>query len=136
LFVGDLTGEVSGLSAHTGLPYGLIYNLVRGRIHSLSVAEYRRIFGETPPVQKQKRVKGDYFRGMVRLWMFLHQGTRGKDLYREFYLGRRSLKKVDYRIFSGATKTVEGRIERAMELKFLSQGLDRPQIMGWILGPW
>lgn len=132
LFAGDLKGEVSELSAHTGLPYSLIYNLVRGRIHSLSVAEYRRIFGEAPPDQVQKRVKGEYFRGMVRLWIFLNHGITEKDLYREFYLGRRSLKKADYRIFNGATKTVEGRLEKAMEQKFLSQGLDRSQIMRWI----
>ena len=132
LFAGDLKGEISELSAHTGLPYGLIYNLVRGRIHSLSVAEYRRIFGETPPVKEQKRVKGDYFRGMVRLWIFLNRGVTEKDLYREFYLGRRSLKKADYRIFNGGTKTVEGRIEEAMEQKFLIQGLDRSQVIRWI----
>ena len=132
LFAGDLKGDVSELSAHTGLPYGLIYNLVRGRIHSLSVAEYRRIFGESPPVREQKRVEGDYFRGMVRLWMFLNRGVTEKDLYREFYLGRRSLKKADYRIFNGATKTVEGRIEKAMEQKFLNQGLDRSQVIRWI----
>jgi hypothetical protein len=132
LFAGDLKGEISELSAHTGLPYGLIYNLVRGRIHSLSIAEYRRIFGEPPPVKEQNRVKGDYFRGMVRLWMFLNRGVTEKDLYREFYLGRRSLKRADYRIFTGATKTVAGRIEKAMEQKFLSQGLDRSQVIRWI----
>ena len=132
LFAGDLKGEVSELSAHTGLPYSLIYNLVHGRIHSLSVAEYRRVFGEAPPDEEPGRVKGEYFRGMVRLWMFLNRGITEKDLYREFYLGRRSVKKADYRIFDGATKTVDGRLEKAMEKKFLSQGLDRPQIMRWI----
>lgn len=128
----DRKGEVSRLSARTGLRYSLIYNLVRGRIHSLSVAEYRRIFGEDPPVQAQERVKGDYFRGMVRLWMFLHQGIKEKDLYREFYGDGKSLKRAEYRIFSGATKTVEARLERAMEQKFLSQGLDRSQVIRWI----
>jgi hypothetical protein len=132
LFAGDLRGEVSELSAHTGLPYGLIYNLVRGRIHSLSAAEYRRIFGETPPDEEPRRVRGEYFRGMVRLWMFLNQGVTEKDLYRELYQGRRSLKKADYRIFSGATKTVEGRLEEAMEQKFVSQGLERSEVIRWI----
>jgi hypothetical protein len=132
LFTGDLKGEVSELSAHTGLPYGLIYNLVRGRIHTLSPAEYRRIFGEAPPLQEQERVKGEYFRCMVRLWMFLNQGSTEKDLYRELHQGRRSVKKADYRIFSGATKTVEARLEKAMEQKFLSQGLDRVEIIRWI----
>jgi hypothetical protein len=132
LFTGELKGEVSELSAHTGLPYNLIYNLVRGRIHTLSPAEYRRIFGEVPPLKEQERVKGEYFRGMVRLWMFLNQGSTEKDLYRELHLGRRSVKKADYRIFSGATKTVETRLEKAMEQKFLRQGLDRAEIMRWI----
>jgi hypothetical protein len=133
LFTGGLKGEVSDLSVHTGLPYSLIYNLVRGRIHSLSPAEYRRIFGEAPPLQEQQRVKGEYFRGMVRLWMFLNKESTEKDLYRELHLGRRSVKKADYRIFSGATKTVEARLEKAMEQKFLSQGLDRSEIIRWIL---
>jgi hypothetical protein len=132
LLAGELKGEVSELSAHTGLPYGLIYNLVRGRIHSLSAAEYRRIFGETPPDEEPRRVRGEYFRGMVRLWMFLDQGITEKDLYRELYQGRRSLKKADYRIFSGATKTVEGRLEQSMERKFVSQGLERSEVIRWI----
>jgi hypothetical protein len=132
LFAGELKGDVSEVSAYTGLPYGLIYNLVHGRIRSLSIAEYRRLFGEDPPSQEQKRVNGDYFRGMVKLWVFLNDGTTEKDLYREFYSGRRSGKKIDYRIFSGATKTVETRIEKAMEEKFLSQGLDRLQVMQWV----
>jgi hypothetical protein len=132
LLAGELNGEVSELSAHTGLPYNLIYNLVRGRIHSLSPAEYRRIFGEAPPLKEQKRVKGEYFRGMVRLWLFLNPEITEKDLFREFNLGRRSEKKADYRIFSGATKTVEARLEKAMEQKFLSQGLDRAEIIRWV----
>ena len=132
LLAGELNGEVSELSAHTGLPYNLIYNLVRGRIHSLSPAEYRRIFGEAPPLKEQRRVKGEYFRGMVRLWLFLNPEITEKDLYREFNLGRRSAKKADYRIFSGATKTVEARLEKTMEQKFLSQGLDRAEIIRWI----
>lgn len=132
LFAGDLKGRVSDLSAHTGLPYSLIYNLVHGRIHSLSVAEYRRIFGESPPDKEPKRVKGEYFRGMVRLWRFLNHGTTEKDLYRELYHGRRSLRKADYRIFSGATKTVEGRLENIMEQKFVGQGLERSEVIRWI----
>jgi hypothetical protein len=132
LIGGELKGEVPELSAHTGLPYSLIYNLVRGRIHSLSAAEYRRVFGEAPPDELTGRVKGAYFRGMVRLWMFLNQGITEKDLYRELYQDKKSLKKADYRIFSGSTKTVEARLEKAMEQKFLSQGLERSQIIGWI----
>jgi len=125
-------GDVSEFSAHKGLPYSLIYNLVHGRIHSLSAADYRRIFGEDPPEQDPDRVSGDYFRGMVRLWLFLNKEATEKELYEEFYAGKRSLKKPDYRIFSGATKTVEKRLEQIMERKFRNQGLSRAEIRSWI----
>lgn len=126
------TGEVSSLSDAMGLSYTLIYNLVHGRIHSLSVADYRRIFGEDPPRRLFARVDGRYFRAMVELWLFLHDEITEKDLYREYYKGKRSLKKIDYRIFSGSTKTVEAGLEKMMERKFLEQGLDREEIMEWI----
>jgi hypothetical protein len=131
-FFGEIfPGEVSKFSEHKGLRYGLIYNLVHGRINSLSVAEYRRIFGEDPPEQEESRVDGDYFRGMVRLWLFLNDHTTEKDLYNEFY-GSKPVKKPDYRIFTGATKTVEERLERMMERKFLEQGLSREETKEWI----
>jgi hypothetical protein len=126
------TGEVSEFSTQKGLPYGLVYNLVHGRIGSISAADYRRIFGENPPAQEPKRVSGEYFRGMVRLWLFLNPGTAQKDLYREFYTGKRSVKKTDYRIFSGTTRSVETRVERIMERKFLDQGLSPDEIRSWI----
>jgi hypothetical protein len=126
------TGEVSEFSTQKGLPYGLVYNLVHGRIGSISAADYRRIFGEDPPEQEPKRVSGEYFRGMVRLWLFLNPGTAQKDLYREFYTGKRSVKKTDYRIFSGTTRSVETRLERIMERKFLDQGLSPDEIRSWI----
>ena len=126
------SGEVAEFCAYKGLPYGLIYNLVHGRISSISAADYRRIFGEDPPEQEPKRVSGEYFRGMARLWLFLNEKGTEKDLYREFYSGKRSVKKTDYRIFTGATKTVEWRLERMMEKKFLDQGLSPEQIQSWI----
>jgi len=125
------TGEVAGLSNAKGLSYTLIYNLVHGRIHSLSVADYRRIFGEDPPRKEIARVNGHYFRSMVKLWLFLNDDVTEKDIYREYYRGKRSLKKIDYRIFTGSTKTVEAGLEKMMEKKFLDQGLDREEIMGW-----
>ncbi len=126
------TGEVTSFSNTKGLSYGLIYNLVHGRIHSLSVADYRRIFGEYPPGQEFARVNGHYFRSMVKLWLFLNDDVTEKDLYREYYQGKRSLKKIDYRIFSGSTKTVEAGLEKMMEGKFLQEGLDHEEIMEWI----
>jgi hypothetical protein len=125
-------GEVSEFSAHKGLPYSLVYNLVHGRINSLSAVDYRRIFGENPPEQEPKRVNAEFFRGMVRLWLFLKEGVTERDLYREFYGGKRSIKKTDYRIFTGATRTVEGRLERIMERKFTNQGLETVEIKHWI----
>lgn len=125
-------GDVSEFSAHRGLSYSLIYNLVHGRINSLSAADYRRIFGESPPEQETERVSGAYFRGLVKLWLFLNDHATEKDLHVEFYHGRRSLRKPDYRIFTGATKTVEKRLERIMERKFLDQGLGKAEIQEWI----
>jgi hypothetical protein len=125
-------GEVSEFSAHKGLPYSLVYNLVHGRINSLSAVDYRRIFGENPPEQEAKRVNAEFFRGMVRLWLFLNEGVTERDLYSEFYGGKRSVRKTDYRIFTGATRTVEGRLERIMDRKFANQGLEKAEIRHWI----
>lgn len=126
------SGEVSEFCAHKGLPYSLIYNLVHGRISTISAADYRRIFGEDPPEQEPKKVNGTYFRGMVRLWLFLNEEARKKNLYREFYAGKRSVQKTDYRIFSGVTKAVETQLERRMEEKFLDQGLSPAEIQAWV----
>lgn len=124
-------GGVSALSAEKGLPYGLIYNIVHGRIHSLSAADYRRIFGQEAPEERSGRVDGSHFRKMVRLWLFLNEKDTKKNLYKELYPGKRSLKKIDYRIFTGGTKTVEGRIEGIMEHKFREQGLTDYEITNW-----
>jgi hypothetical protein len=118
------SGRVSEWADDIGLPYDLVYNLVHGRINSISEENYKLIFGEEPPYQAAKRVNGTYFREMVRLWLFLHTDNSEADLYREFYKDK-DFKKVDYRIFSEATQTVEKRIEDAMEEKFISQGLNR-----------
>jgi hypothetical protein len=126
------SGEVAEFSSYKGLPYGLIYNLVHGRIGSISAADYRRIFGEDPPQQEPKRVNGEYFRGMVRLWLFLNDDASEKALYREFYGGKRSVKKTDYRIFSGFTQTVERKLEQKMEQKLVDQGLSPEEIQSWI----
>jgi hypothetical protein len=118
------SGRVSELADDIGLPYDLVYNLVHGRINSISTEHYKLIFGEEPPYQAVKRVDGTYFREMVRLWLYLHADDSEADLYREFYEDK-DFKKVDYRIFSEATQTVEKRIESAMEEKFVKQGLNR-----------
>jgi hypothetical protein len=68
---------------------------------------------------------------MVKLWLFLNNEITEADLYREFYRNKR-FSKVDYRIFSGATKTVETRLEKIMEEKFRQQGLERSEIQQWV----
>jgi hypothetical protein len=125
-------GDVPTLSSITGLPYQLVYNLVHGRINSISALDYRRIFGEDPPKQEPKRINGQYFREMVKLWLFLNNDATEKDLYMELYPGKGSFKKIDYRIFSGFIKTVEFRLEKTMEKKFLEQGMNRWEIKQWI----
>ena len=121
-------GNVPELSVAKGLPYDLVYNLVHGRIRSLSVRDYRAIFGVDPPRHAQKRVSARYFRGMVKLWLFLNDDVREADLYREFNEGR-EFKKIDYRVFAGdKVKTVDAKLERWMEQKFLSHGFGRENI--------
>lgn len=130
-FLNILTGTVSKFAHGKGLPYSLVYNLVHGRVKSISVRDYMRIFGEKPQDRQLKRVDGKYFRDMVRLWLFLNNDAKKKDLYKEFYPGKR-YKKVDSRIFSGKVKTIEIRLEKIIEQKFFDQGLDRPEIRTWI----
>jgi hypothetical protein len=126
-FMNILKGTVSEFANDKGIAYSLAYNLVHGRIKSISARDYKRIFGEKPPEVQPERVVGKYFRGMVRLWLFLNQDATKRDLYKEFY-PEKKLKKVDSRIFSGKVKSVEHRLEKAMEQKFLDQGLDRAEI--------
>jgi hypothetical protein len=120
-------GTISELATVKGLSYTLVYNLVHGRIHSLSKSDYRRIFGDEPPYQVPKRVDGNFFRDMVRLWLFLNDDITESDLYEEFHKGKK-FKRVDYRIFSGEIRTVHRRLERIMEEKFLDHGFARPEI--------
>lgn len=123
--------NISSLAREKGLPYTLVYNLIRGRIRSLSFEDYRILFGEEPPPQNPKRVNGDYFRGMVRLWLFLNEDISQADLYRELYPAKRK-SYVDYRIFHGEVKSVEAGVERIMEQKFFNHGFERSEIKKWI----
>ena len=118
------SGRISEVADDIGLPYDLVYNLVHGRINSISEENYKLIFGEKPPKQAVKRVHGSYFREMVQLWLFLNDEISEADLYREFYQNK-NVKKVDYRIFNEVTQTVEKKIEQAMEQKFIDHGFSR-----------
>ena len=128
---GVFNGNVSEFAHEKGLSYTLVYNLIHQRIRSVSAKDFRILFGEDPPEGARKRVDGAYFRGMVRLWLFLNDDMTRADLYREFYPDKNS-GYVDYRIFQGGVESVETRLERIMEQKFLNQGLERPEIREWI----
>ncbi|MBW2604766.1 MAG: hypothetical protein JRE28_10710 [Deltaproteobacteria bacterium] len=120
-------GRLSEVADDIGLPYDMVYNLVHGRINSISAENYKLIFGEDPPNRAVKRVNGAYFREMVKLWLFFNSDVSEADLYKEFYQDK-NVKKVDYRIFNEVTQTVENKIERAMEQKFIDQGFNRSDI--------
>jgi len=128
---GVFKGNISALAREKGLPYTLVYNLICGRIRSLSLKDYRILFGKEPPPQDPERVNGDYFRGMVRLWLFLNEDISQADLYRELYPNKKT-SYVDYRIFYGEVKTVEAGVEQIMEQKFLDHGFERAEIKKWV----
>ena len=130
-FMNIFKSTVSEFAHKKGLPYSIVYNLVHGRIKSISARDYERIFAEKPPDRHLERVDGKYFREMVRLWLFLNHDAKKKDLYKEFYPDKK-IKKVDSRIFSGKVKTIEIRLEKTMQQKFFDHGLDRSEIRTWI----
>jgi hypothetical protein len=122
--------SISGLARRTGLPYLLIYNIVRQRIKSLSARHFRLIFGQSPPVQVQRKTDGTHFREMVALWLFLNDSATKAGLYREYY-GPVHTKRVDYRIFSGQTGSVDPGLIRHMEQKFAVSGIDPETVRHW-----
>ncbi|MCK4908125.1 MAG: hypothetical protein KAS64_11270, partial [Spirochaetes bacterium] len=72
-------------------------------------------------------MEGEYFRRMVKLWLFLNDNITEAGLYREFYPSK-EFSRVDYRIFSGDVKTIPNRLEKIMENKFFDQGFDKSEI--------
>ena len=124
-------GSVSELAQRTRLPYGLIYNVIHGRVQSISARHYRRIFNAEPPHQTQQRTDGAYFRAMVDLWLYLQDDVTKVDLYWEFYPQKKS-PKPDYRIFTGHVTSVETRLVEAMENKFAQCGVNPPTLQEWI----
>ena len=78
-FLDDIyRGDVSGFSAHKGLPDHLIYNLVCGRIHSLSAVGYRIFTGTT------KTVKAKYEWLARKTPKPVSQKTRPREKVRQF----------------------------------------------------
>ena len=123
--------SVPVLANRTGLPYMLVYNIVHGRVKSISDRHYRALFGEAPLPRVPKKVDGAAFRAMSALWLFLNDDVTKADLYREFY-GEGHPKKPDPRIFNGQIRTVEFRLERIMRKKFSDAGVDGQQLDRWI----
>ena len=126
-----LEHKVPETARRSGLPYLLVYNIVHGRVRSISALNYRKLFQEDPPHQEPGKVDGTLFRKMVRLWLFLNDGATQAGLYREFY-GRHHTKRVDNRIFTGQVKTVSPHLEKMMLDKFEAAGLARDEMERWI----
>ena len=114
-----------------GLPYLLAYNIVNGRVSSITERHYRLLFGEDPPERQILQVTSDYFRDMVELWLYLNDETTKLDLYRDLFAGR-DVERPDYRVFTGHIKTVPPEVEHRMEQKFLESGIDLKTMLHWI----
>ena len=129
--LGALRHRVPEAARRSGLPYLMVYNIVHGRVRSISALNYRKLFQEDPPHQEPGKVDGTFFRKMVRLWLFLSEDATQAGLYREFF-GRHHTRRVDYRIFNGQVKTVPPQLEKMMLAKFEAAGLERAEIERWI----
>ncbi len=125
------TQPVTALAKRTGLPYRLVYNIVHGRVKSISEPHYRAIFGPAAPLREPKRVGGATFRAMVALWLYLNDDATMASLYREFY-GPEHAKKPDLRVFNGRTRTVEFGLEQRMRQKFAQAGIPEPLLERWL----
>lgn len=119
------------LTKRSGLPYMLVYNVVHGRVKSISDRHYRMLFGEPPPHRHLQKVDGSLFRQMARLWLFLNDDLTQSDLYREYY-GTEHPRKPDLRIFSGKTRMVDAGLERFMHRKFADAGIDEALLDQWL----
>ena len=124
--------SVPELVRRTGLPYAMVYNIVHGRVKSISPRAFRLIFSQDPPIQDLKKVDGAFFRQMAKLWLYLHAETTQKDLFREL-TGCRHCTKIDYRIFSGRTWSVSRDLEQKMLKKFSQAGVDEFTLRQWIV---
>ena len=109
----------------------LVYNVVHGRVKSVSDRHYRTLFGEPPPHRRPKKVDGGLFRRMARLWLFLNDGLTQSDLSREFF-GTANPRKPDLRIFSGQTRMVDTGLEHFMRRKFAEAGVDDLLLNQWL----
>lgn len=123
--------SVSSVAKRAGLPYLLVYNIVQGRVKSMSARNYRKLFRQEPPREALLKVDGTYFRAMVDLYLYLMGDVSKADLFREFYPGP-TPRKIDYRIFNGQIPRIDFRLVEIMESKFASQSLDPDMVRRWI----
>lgn len=122
---------LTDLARRSGLPYGVVYNIVHKRVNSISVRHFRKLFQTSVPQKLPEKVDGTYFRKMVDLWLYLNRGATKSNLYLGFF-GSRFPEKMDYRIFSGKIRTIDAGLELMMERKFLESGVDRTMLEQWI----
>ena len=125
------TDSVPLIVKRTGQPYRLVYNVINGRVKSISNRHYRSLFGKPSPHRQLKKVDGDQFRRMARLWLFLNEDQTQSDLYREYY-GVEHPRKPNLRLFIGETHTVDIGLEQFMIDKFTDAGIDGPLLNQWL----
>jgi hypothetical protein len=123
--------SVPMLVKRTGLPYILVYNVVRGRVKSISDRHYRKLFGQPPPHRRLAKVDGGQFRRMARLWLFLNEDLTPSELYREYY-GTEHPRRPDLRIFNGKIRMVDAGLTRFMHQKFAEAGIDGALLDRWL----
>ena len=131
LFQINTSQSASSIAKRSGLPYMLVYNVIHGRVRSVSHRHYTLLFGGPPPPQAPIRIDGQRFREMVELWLFLNDGITRSALYRELF-GLSPMEKVDHRILSGKINTIDGRLEHAMQQKFKVQGVEASLLDQWL----
>lgn len=131
LFKRHATDSPATLAKLTGLPYMLIYNLVNGRVKSISNRHYQVLFGKDAPPMAALKVDGAVFRAMVDLWLYLNEDVTKADLYRDLY-GLAPTQKADHRIFNGKVNTVDARLEHLMRSKFSAAGIASPLLDRWL----
>ena len=131
LFANYGTDSALELAKRSGLPYSLVYNVVHGRVQTVSNQHYIKLFGKPAPRQAPMKVDGTLFRAMADLWLFLNDGVTRADLYREL-LDLGPSVTVDHRIFNSKVKTVSAKLEHAMQKKFIDVGIDGPLLKQWL----
>ncbi len=125
------TASVPELVKRSGLPYQTVYNIVHGRLASLSNRHYLALFGRPAPRQVPLKVDGTTFRAMADLWLFLNTGATKSDLYRHLFDPGQE-QRIDHRIFSGKVGSVDAKIEHRMRERFATAGVDRHLLEQWL----